>query len=141
MNTFPQIPLEAVTLYRRAVAFSGRYSDLQTSRDYLADAMAFRKKTEDFKENYDGFLEKLDENCLNRLLHPNYSTLFEILNSILQGTEALQFGFKTAGINPEEHEQQLRGKKIIPPPFRDNRIALCFWVFSSYSYDNARNPG
>jgi len=33
----------------------------------------------------------------------------------LQGTEALQFGFKTAGRNPEEHEQQLRGKKYHPP--------------------------
>jgi hypothetical protein len=41
--------------------------------------MAFRIKTEDFKENYDGFLEKLHDNCLNRLLYPNYSTLFEIL--------------------------------------------------------------
>jgi len=41
--------------------------------------MAFRKKTEDFKENYDGFLESLHGNCLNRLLYPNYSPLFEIL--------------------------------------------------------------
>ena len=44
--------------------------------------MAFRKKTEDFKEKYEGFLEKLHENRLNRLLHPNYSTLFEILWSV-----------------------------------------------------------
>jgi hypothetical protein len=38
---------------------------------------------EDFNGNYEGFLEKLHENHLNLLIDPNYSTLFEILYSIV----------------------------------------------------------
>jgi hypothetical protein len=34
----------------------------------------------------------------------------------LQGTEALQFGFKTAGRNPEVHKQQLRDTKYSTTP-------------------------
>jgi hypothetical protein len=40
-------------------------------------------------------------------------TLFN--NSMLQGTLALQFGFRTAGRNPEVLEQQLRDTKYTPP--------------------------
>ena len=34
---------------------------------------------------------------------------------MLQGTLALQFGFRTAGRNPEALEQQLRDTKYTPP--------------------------
>jgi hypothetical protein len=34
---------------------------------------------------------------------------------MLQGTLALQFGFRTAGRNPEVLEQQLRDTKYTPP--------------------------
>jgi hypothetical protein len=35
---------------------------------------------------------------------------------MLQGSEALQFSFRTVRRNPEVHEQQLRDIKIFNPP-------------------------
>jgi hypothetical protein len=35
---------------------------------------------------------------------------------MLQGSEALQFSFRSSGINPEVHEQQLRDIKIFHHP-------------------------